>query len=50
VPAKNDLTFLINDRRETWRFTVTRTKGISVHVMNKFSITRQADKLLGLYA
>ena len=39
IPSKNDLTFLLNDRRETWRFTVTRTKGISVHVMNKFAIS-----------
>ena len=50
VPAKGDLTFLINDPTERWRFTLTRTKGISVHVMNKFSLVRQADKLLELYA
>jgi hypothetical protein len=49
VPSKDDLTFLLNDRCETWRFTVTRTKGISVHVMNKFAIVRQAEKLLALY-
>lgn len=49
VPSQGDLTFLVNDRSQPWRFTMTRTKGVSVHVMNKFSITRQADKLLALY-
>ena len=49
VPAKDDLTFLVNDRHDQWRFTVTRTKGISVHVMNKFSIVRQAAKFLAYY-
>jgi hypothetical protein len=50
VPDKDDLTFLLNDPKERWRFTLTRTKGISVHVMNKFSLVRQAYKLLELYA
>lgn len=50
APAQGDLTFLVNDTHDRWRFTVTRTKGISVHVMNKFSITRQANKLIELYA
>jgi len=50
VPMRGDLTFFLNDRREAWRFTLTRTKDISVHVMNKFSIVRQADKLLSYYA
>ena len=49
VPAKDDLTFLMNDPKEHWRFNLTRTKGVSVHVMNKFSLVRQADKLLELY-
>jgi len=49
VPAKDHLTFLMNDRVENWRFTVTRTKGISVHVLNKFSIVRQADKFINFY-
>ena len=50
VPSKGDLMFLMNDQRDTWKFTLTRTKGISVHVMNKYSIVRQADKLLNFYA
>lgn len=49
APARGDLVFLMNDPRDRWRFTVTRTKDISVHVMNKFSISRQADKLIELY-
>jgi len=50
VPTQGDLAFFLNHRQEAWRFTLTRTKGISVHVMNKFSIVRQADKLLSYYA
>ena len=49
VPTKDDLTFLMNDRNDQWKFTLTRTKGISVHVMNKFSIVRQAAKLISYY-
>ncbi len=49
VPAKDDLVFLMNDRAERWRFMMTRTKGINVHVLNKFSIVRQADKFIGMY-
>lgn len=50
VPAKDELTLLLNDRANCWRFLATRTKRISVHVLNKFSIIRQADKLIDLYS
>jgi hypothetical protein len=49
VPAKNELTFLVQDREETWKYRVSRTKALSVHVMNKFSLIRQADRILELH-
>jgi hypothetical protein len=49
VPADDDLVFLLN-RVEPWRFTVTRTIGVSVHAMNKYALVRQAGKLLDRYA
>lgn len=44
VPAKNELVFLVDDRQ------VNRVVGTSVHVMNKFSIARCADRILATYA
>lgn len=49
VPAKNELLLLANDTREDWRFLPTRVKGVSLHVMNKFSIVRNAEKIIALY-
>ncbi len=49
VPARDELVFLLNDRNENWKFRLTKTKHISVHIMNKFSIVRQADKFIELY-
>jgi len=49
VASNNDLVFLMNDRIDRWRFTLTRTKGVSVHVMNKFAITRHAEKFISRY-
>lgn len=49
VPAKNELVFLVNDTSDKWRFRLSRTKGINVHVMNKFSIVRHADKIIDIY-
>lgn len=49
IPTKNEMKFLINDRRENWKFSLTKTKGQSVHVLNKFAIIRQAKKFLEYY-
>lgn len=50
VPARNELVFLVNDTTNRWRFTLSRMKNLNVHVMNKFSITRLADKFIEVYA
>ena len=49
VPARNEFLFLVNDTSERWRFRATRVSGMNVHVMNKFSIIRHADRFLELY-
>jgi hypothetical protein len=49
VPAKNEFIFLVNDAKERWKFTYSRLKGLSVHAMNKFSIGRNAEKIIALY-
>jgi hypothetical protein len=49
VPAKNEMKFLINDRKENWKFYLTKTKEMNVHVLNKFAILRQAEKFLEYY-
>ncbi len=49
VPAKNELLFLVEDPVEPWRYRANALRGMSVHVMNKFSIVRMADRLIGLY-
>lgn len=46
---KNNLLFYVNDSTERWRFRMSRIKNTNVHVMNKFSIIRHADRLISLY-
>lgn len=45
----NELTFLVQDKIDTWKFRVSNVKGVSVHTMNKYSILRQSDKIIELY-
>lgn len=49
VPAKNEFIFYVNDSKDRWKFTLSRVKGVNVHVMNKFSIIRHASKFLEIY-
>jgi hypothetical protein len=46
---EDELMFLVNDSVEDWKFRVRNVRGLTVHVMNKYSILRQADKLLEIY-
>lgn len=43
------MTFLTAMDSHGWDYNLTRTKGLSVHVMNKYSILRLADKIIKLY-
>jgi hypothetical protein len=49
VPARNEAIFLIGDPAEEHRFRVTRTRGLSVHCMNKFSLVRMAPQIIDQY-
>lgn len=49
VPAKNEFLFLVNDSSDRSRYRVNKVCGLNVHVMNKFSLLRQAEKILSLY-
>jgi hypothetical protein len=50
MPTINEMTFLMNDRQETWKYNLSKIKKTNVHVMNKFSIVRQSEKIKELYA
>jgi hypothetical protein len=44
---KNDeMMFLIEKENYTGEYTSIRTKGLTIHVMNKFSLTRMIDEEL----
>lgn len=45
----NSLTFLTSSREKPNDYTLTKVEGVSVHVMNKYSIGRMADKLISIY-
>lgn len=49
LPERDVLRLLVNHRQEKWRFRVTKVAQTSLHVMNKFSIVRQADKFVHWY-
>lgn len=49
IPARNEFVFLAEDATDTWKYRVSRTSGVSVHVMNKFSIIRNSDKIIEIY-
>lgn len=43
-----DWIFLSNDRREEWKNILTKLKDCDVHCMNKRSLQRNTDKILGV--
>ena len=45
----NELTFLVQDSEQSWRFRVNNVKGLSVHTMNKYSLLRHADAIIETY-
>lgn len=47
--GENWLTFLTSSRDKPDDYTLTKVEGVSVHVMNKYSIGRMADKLISIY-
>ena len=41
--------FLVGVPENDWEFTIAQVDGVDTHVMNKFSLCRQVDKILSLY-
>lgn len=46
INGPDDLTLFANDKRENWRFTATRVKGLDVHCMNKLSILNNTAEIM----
>lgn len=41
--------FLVGTPDNDWEFTIAQVDGVDTHVMNKFSLCRQTDRILDLY-
>lgn len=41
-----DLSFFMNDRTASWKFQVSRLKGLNVHCMNKLSLINHLDQMM----
>ena len=50
ITSKGSLSFLLEKVREPGNFIPARTDGVNVHVMNKYSIVRQAKKIVETYS
>ena len=48
IPSKNELIFLVNDKQQ--KYILSKTKNMNVHVLNKFALERQAEKMIDLYS
>lgn len=48
INALDDASFFYNDKKEPWRYYVSRIKGLNVHCMNKFSLLNNFDTIMEL--
>lgn len=46
---RNELIYLVNDSVDEWKFKINNVKRVNVHTMNKYSLLRQADKIIDIY-
>ena len=46
---KNKILFLSNNRQENWKDLLVQCTNENIHIMNKRSIDRHADRLMELY-
>jgi hypothetical protein len=46
---ENELTFLVQDSQQEWRFFVNNVRGITVHAMNKYALLRHAPTIIDIY-
>ena len=48
VNKKNELIFLIQKKNLLGEYTISKTTNQNVHIMNKYSLGRNFDKILGI--
>lgn len=48
IQSPTEICLFANDKKETWKFTAVKTKGLNVHCMNKFSIINHMEKIMGI--
>lgn len=48
IRSSTDISLFVNDKRETWKFYVTRLKGLNVHCMNKLSLINHMESIMGV--
>lgn len=46
IHSPSEFSFFVNDRKETWKFYVSRIKGLNVHCMNKLSLLNNLDTIM----
>jgi len=46
INGKDDLSFFVNDRKDTWKFYMSRTRGLNVHCMNKISLINNMTDIM----
>lgn len=50
IRTPSDISFFANDRKESWKFHVSRLKGLNVHCMNKLSLQNNMDQIMKVLA
>ena len=50
VNGKNDITMLLEKENAYGEYILSRFKGLDLHIMNKWALSRHADKLLEIYS
>lgn len=46
IRSPSDMSFFVNDLKESWKFKVSRTKGLNVHCMNKLSLINNMENIM----
>lgn len=50
IHSPSEVSFFANDQNESWKFYVSRIKGVNVHCMNKISLMNNMDSILKVLA
>lgn len=44
--SPTEASFFVNDKQDTWKFYVSRVKGVNVHCMNKLSLLNNMEQIM----